>query len=293
MIVPSVLSSRFEEWKPFILDALKRVEETLVPYARRQGYIFDGRVKTLESLAEKLESGRYNGWPQIEDLYACTIAIPLPDEESNVREFLIEKFDLISSRERGRTAKQPEVFRFDSTRLILRTRKPEIAPREEDPSVFSVSFEVQIKSLYDYAWAKTTHALTYKSNTVEWKRYRLAAHLKAASEQIEFLLRGFDGASQYLVESPWASIRDKKRIGSFFKNSVENGVIPIEVAPKDWSRFSDNIYRGLQALEGHAPTSGGGRELGILEHVIFPHRIGPPLGYGKRRTDDGKEALQA
>ena len=27
--------------------------------------------------------------------------------------------------------------------------------------------------------------------------------------------------------------------------------------------------------------------------VILPHRIGPPLGYGKRRTDDGKEALQA
>ena len=27
--------------------------------------------------------------------------------------------------------------------------------------------------------------------------------------------------------------------------------------------------------------------------LILPHRIGPPLGYGKRRTDDGKEALQA
>ena len=27
--------------------------------------------------------------------------------------------------------------------------------------------------------------------------------------------------------------------------------------------------------------------------LILPHRIGPPLGYGKRRTDDGKEAVQA
>ena len=27
--------------------------------------------------------------------------------------------------------------------------------------------------------------------------------------------------------------------------------------------------------------------------LILPHRIGPPLGYGKRRIDDGKEALQA
>ena len=31
----------------------------------------------------------------------------------------------------------------------------------------------------------------------------------------------------------------------------------------------------------------------VLAAVILPHRIGPPLGYGKRRTDDGKEALQA
>ena len=31
----------------------------------------------------------------------------------------------------------------------------------------------------------------------------------------------------------------------------------------------------------------------VYSEVILPHRIGPPLGYGKRRTDDGKEALQA
>ena len=27
--------------------------------------------------------------------------------------------------------------------------------------------------------------------------------------------------------------------------------------------------------------------------LILPHRIGPSLGYGTRRTGDGKEALQA
>ena len=27
--------------------------------------------------------------------------------------------------------------------------------------------------------------------------------------------------------------------------------------------------------------------------LTLPHRVGPPLGYGKRRTDDGKEAFQA
>ena len=31
----------------------------------------------------------------------------------------------------------------------------------------------------------------------------------------------------------------------------------------------------------------------VTAEVILPHRIGPALGYGKRRTDDGQEALQA
>ena len=35
------------------------------------------------------------------------------------------------------------------------------------------------------------------------------------------------------------------------------------------------------------------RVAGHWRRLILPHWIGPPLGYGKRRTDDGKEALQA
>ena len=175
---------------------------------------------------------------------------------------------MVESRERGGTAKEPEKFRFDSTRLILRLRPPPSAVRESDRSIFAVRFEVQVKTLYDFAWTKTTHALTYKSDAIEWKRYRLAAHLKAASEQIEFLLRGFEDAAQHLVESPWAPIDDKARIKAFFQSKVESGVIPNEVSPKDWSRFSDNFYRALQALSGNFPSGRSGRKLDILARAL-------------------------
>ena len=269
MIVPSVVRRRYEDWRPYITEVQKRVEGTLVRYARNAGYIFEGRVKTLESLAEKLESGRYSQWEQIEDLYACTIAVPLPDEESTVFEYLERVFELVESRDRSGSAKDPERFRFDSTRLILRLRPPPGAVEESDATVFAVKFEVQVKTLYDFAWTKTTHALTYKSDTIDWKRYRLAAHLKAASEQIEFLLRGFDDAAQHLVESPWASIEDKARIMAFFQSEVERGTIPIEVSPKDWSRFSDNFYRALQALSGHYPSGSSRRSLAILNRALL------------------------
>ena len=45
--------------------------------------------------------------------------------------------------------------------------------------------------------------------------------------------------------------------------------------------FADGSVTGNSANRSHASA------------VILPHRVGPPLGYGKRRTDDGEEALQA
>ena len=57
MTVPAVLRRRFEEWRPYVSDVRERVEGTLIPYARKAGYVFEGRSKTLESLAEKLRIG--------------------------------------------------------------------------------------------------------------------------------------------------------------------------------------------------------------------------------------------
>lgn len=268
MIVPSVVKEKFVEWEPSTREVAKRVEDILIPYTRRKSYLFEGRRKTLESLAEKLESGRYKEWGQIDDLYACTIAVPLPDNELEVRQYLVDRFELIDSRERGGTAKEPGMFRFDSTRLIFRLH-PSVRPEVvEGANIFSVKFEIQIKTIYDFAWSKTTHALTYKSDFVDWKRYRLAAHLKAASEQIEFLLRGFDDAAQHLVESPWASIKDKAKIAEFFQDCVARGAIPNEVVPKDWSRFSENFYRAMQALMGRRPTGENRDSLDMVTRAL-------------------------
>ena len=41
------------------------------------------------------------------------------------------------------------------------------------------------------------------------------------------------------------------------------------------------------------PTPTGAGKACSASILILPHRFSPPLGYGKRRGDDGKEALQA
>lgn len=255
MVVPSSIQQLYNEWLSCFVEVQKRVESTLIPFCQKNGFIFEGRLKSIDSLAEKIESGRYSSWEKLDDIYACTVAVPLVDDEETVHKKLDGLFDISNTKQRGATPKPPDVFRFDSTRVIARLRKPPFDLIDEKISIFKVLFEIQIKSLFEFAWSKTTHALTYKSNLVEWKRHRLTAHLKAAVEQADFLLVGFEQAAQ-LVPGGWTQdIKDKSALRVFFQGLVENQQIPTEFLPKDWSRFVDNVYTMLQVLDGERPTS--------------------------------------
>ena len=58
--------------------------------------------------------------------------------------------------------------------------------------------------------------------------------------------------------------------------------------PLNWPDEAENITAADIDFEALAHVLANS-----CRRVIFPHRIGPSLGYGKRRTVDGKEALQA
>ena len=267
MIVPSSIRQRYDDWLPFLKRVELRVEETLGPFCRKNGFIFEGRIKAIESLAEKIESGRYSSWDGLDDLYACTVAVPLSADEKSVREFIDRSFAVISTKERGELWKPPDVFRYDSTRINAKLRTYPGIDSGVELSVHDILFEIQVKSLFDFAWSKTTHALTYKSNLVDWKRYRLAAHLKAAVEQADFLLVGFEQAAELVTEGKSPDIDDKAKIREVFFELVERGKIPSESVPRDWSRFVDNVYTAVQAFSGSRPSGRSGRPLDRCEEA--------------------------
>jgi hypothetical protein len=95
-----------------------RVKDQVFAFCDKQGFAFVGRSKTQESLTEKLETGRYGGWGDVDDLYACTIVIPALDREKEVRAFLATTYEQVSITTRGSTLKDPSVFRFDATRFV-------------------------------------------------------------------------------------------------------------------------------------------------------------------------------
>ena len=105
-----------------------------------------------------------------------------------------------------------------------------------------IKFEVQIKSAFEHAWGVTTHALTYKGPAVKWNRLRLTAQLKAAVEQLDLLVLAFEEASLRIDESSWPEIEAREDLNTFFQSAVTAGELPEELAPKDWTRFCENVY---------------------------------------------------
>lgn len=240
MITPAEVNGKYTSVEPYLTPLQLTVRETLSVFCQKKQFAMVSRVKTLESLCEKIESGRYSSWTGIEDLVAFAVVIPTLSEEEEVIRFLGDVFRTVALKRRGSTRKAPDVFRFDSTRFVGKLRVPPGEPAAR--AIDQISFEVQVRTAFDHAWVVTTHALAYKTAVIDWKQQRLAAELKATAEKMDLLILAFQDASTRIQESPWPTISAKKEIHAFFAGAATEKRFPQELVPKDWSRFTDNVY---------------------------------------------------
>lgn len=68
MLVPAAISQHHELIEPYVKVLSERVRDVVQCYCEREGFAFVGRLKSVESLSEKIETGRFGGWS---DLGAC------------------------------------------------------------------------------------------------------------------------------------------------------------------------------------------------------------------------------
>jgi len=249
LIVPSNVAQRYSYLLPYIQVVAQRVKETVFSYCEREGFAFIGRTKSVESLAEKIESGRFSKWSSLEDVYACAIVIPTLAREDDVIRFLQNAFAEVAIYRRHGSQKAPETFRFDTTRFIGRTRN--LPSLNFPPEVFEIAFEVQIRSAFDHAWAVTTHNLVYKTESVDWKDRRLASQLRASTEQLDMIVLGFEQTSELVTTQEWPDLDLQRKIANAFKEQVNSGKIPQELAPRDWNRFAENLFVLIRSPEHH------------------------------------------
>jgi ppGpp synthetase/RelA/SpoT-type nucleotidyltranferase len=242
MIYPSILDRQYEQYLPFVEEVAKRVKETMLNFCDSNGYALTSRIKTIESLAEKIETGRFKKWSELDDLFGCTVIIPNLSQEQQVIKFCQDTFQVAKTVKRGQNKKSPDTFKFDSTRIYARLKSVEDTNIDNLLSIFTVIFEIQIKSAFEHAWAVSTHDLVYKSSEIDWKKLRLAAQIKAIVEQLDTMILAFEQISPAIQESDYPEIKRKCQIAAATLELFERNKIPEELKPKDMTRFCDNLY---------------------------------------------------
>lgn len=245
MIIPPVVEQKLRLVEPYLDLVAKRVREEVQKFCESRGYAYLGRKKEISSLSEKIETGRFRAWEDMDDLFACTIVIPTLSEEQSAIQWLQEIFLERGLKRRGTNRKDPSAFRFDATRFCG-SLDPDRNPSASS-EMLAIVFEVQIRTAFEHAWSVTTHALAYKSQTASWRFSRLASQMKAAVEQLDQLIMAFEQNAAVITEHSWPELDAAVRVGAFFKEQAEAGRVPDEVMPASLQRFSENFVSLVKA----------------------------------------------
>jgi ppGpp synthetase/RelA/SpoT-type nucleotidyltranferase len=220
------------------------VEARLRPRVESEKWFFLGRVKQLESFALKLETGRVKDPARFEDFYACTIIVPTAAEINSAQAMIASLYTIYERRpfEDNKTHKVASSFVFDDLRLYV--EQPE-SSSGRDADLDGLLFEVQVKTILQYAWGVATHDLTYKADSVSWPRERIAFQVRAMLEHAELAIAG----AHALADEPAIAKSDRStdNVSEILKVLAE--VWSQDQLPTDRKRLAETISAILRMCQ--------------------------------------------
>ena len=226
-----------------INENLSKVVEKLIKSIKSKTWHYYGRIKSIESYALKLETGRYTDPTKLEDFFACTLVVENTIEIKNAIK-LLKPFLKIQYRRPPNekfTHKNSDSFVFDDLRLYATLRST--AARAKGP-INEIVFEMQIKTFLQHAWSIATHDLIYKSDKVNWVKQRVAYQVKAMLENAEVSIE----KASTLKKIPGIPLTNEK---VEIQNQVRKFILSKwseDRLPTDLIRLIDNVIQLLKTL---------------------------------------------
>ena len=226
------LEERYQAVQRQIHDLVKDTCET-------NKWIFDDRIKEVESYALKLMSGRYQSY-QVDDFYACTIVVPNLIGVPAAIELIGACFEVIEEKPGAEILSRPTEFNFDSVRLYCRLK----ASVKKQP-IHDLDFEVQIKTLLEHAWSKATHDFSYKGSDVSWAKERLSAQIKAILDNADLAIYEMEAiSSSRFLDKKNPRYEKLKSIVEILKSQFDAKHHSLLV--KDCKRLAENVDQVLK-----------------------------------------------
>jgi len=220
------------------------VHDKLESEVTSKGWFFISRLKEQESFALKIETGRVDDPRRMEDFFACTIVVPTVSQVGEA-EALLEAMYAVEARRPPQdesTHKKASDFVFDDLRLYLK-RGPSETGRNDD--LEGLVFEVQIKTILQYAWGIASHDLIYKTDNVSWPKERIAFQVKAMLEHAEIAI----AEAERLADSPAISKKDRDTASTLEIIHVLREFWTADRLPKDIKRLAESIRGVLNACD--------------------------------------------
>jgi hypothetical protein len=232
-VLPPSVSKDYFEIQPQ-LELLQRDLDRFLAARPRKWHVVT-RVKTVESAAQKLQTGRASGLSSMEDLVGAMIVVPtvsdIAQAESFVGEFFVENYRRPVV---GLTAKVSSSFEFDDLRLYGTLRLDDTLPKVPYQRL---TFEIQIKTFLQHAWAVATHDLIYKHDRVSWARSRVAFQVKALLEHAELSIGSIDALeSSPVVDRTGRTEGALQELIQYFSANWESDFLP-----QDLRRLAESV----------------------------------------------------
>ena len=235
MKVPRSVRDLYSELLP-TYERLKRLVDELMVSKKVSRWHYEGRLKSEESFALKLETGRVKVPVMLEDFFACTIVVENHARIADAETLVCECFDIHERRPRKAesTHLAPYSFDFDDLRLYVKWKDE---PAQRPTGLHGRMFEVQVKTFLQHAWSIATHDLVYKTDDVAWATNRIAFQVKAMLENAELSI----GEARRLTDASLLnrSDRDSDQQRKIIEE-IKTRWKP-EQLPKDLRRLAKNI----------------------------------------------------
>ena len=219
-----------------INSTLKNLVDEKIKALKRASWHYESRIKSDESFALKIETGRVTNPKELDDFFACRLVVENRRSVFEAEDLIKSQFNLVERRPPSdkKTHKSSNCFPFDDLRLYVKWRDdPSLRPTGVD----GMLFEVQIKTYLQHAWVIATHDLIYKSDTVDWPKERVAFQIKAMLEHAEVSIQEV----QKISRSDLIDKKDKKTEDILKAIDLLKQFWSIDDLPKNIVRLAKNI----------------------------------------------------